>query len=97
MWVVAAGGHLEVKRYRGGCNTARASTKYARIASHSSVRIPLSTARSLRVLYTWIPPTAPLPPWNKLTCELAAFNGRLQVLKWAREHDCPWDEVVCER
>jgi hypothetical protein len=27
-------------------------------------------------------------------CAMAAWGGRLRldVLKWAREHNCPWDE-----
>jgi hypothetical protein len=25
----------------------------------------------------------------------AALGGNLEVLKWAREHDCPWDERAC--
>jgi hypothetical protein len=28
-------------------------------------------------------------------CARAARNGHLEVLKWAREHDCPWDEITC--
>jgi hypothetical protein len=23
------------------------------------------------------------------------MNGHLEVLKWARENDCPWDEETC--
>ena len=26
----------------------------------------------------------------------AAEGGHLAVLRWAREHDCPWDKSVCE-
>ena len=26
-----------------------------------------------------------------MTCANAAYNGHLELLKWAREHDCPWD------
>jgi hypothetical protein len=25
-----------------------------------------------------------------------AQGGQLDVLKWAREHLCPWDETTCE-
>jgi len=25
-------------------------------------------------------------------CEAAAGGGHLDVLRWAREHECPWDE-----
>ena len=32
-----------------------------------------------------------------LPCERAAFYGHLELLKWAREHNCPWDEDTCER
>jgi hypothetical protein len=30
-----------------------------------------------------------------MTCSGAAEHGHLEVLKWAREHDCPWDEGTC--
>jgi hypothetical protein len=33
-------------------------------------------------------------PWD--VC-IAAEGGHLQVLKLAREHDCPWDEQTCEK
>ena len=26
----------------------------------------------------------------------AARHGQLEVLKWAREHDCPWNHRTCE-
>jgi hypothetical protein len=29
-------------------------------------------------------------------CELAARNGHLDVLMFAREHDCPWTIDVCQ-
>jgi hypothetical protein len=28
-------------------------------------------------------------------CSRAAFGGHLHVLKWAREHDCPWNTDTC--
>jgi hypothetical protein len=28
-------------------------------------------------------------------CEVAAKNGRLKILQWARENGCPWNEVTC--
>jgi hypothetical protein len=31
------------------------------------------------------------------TCELVAKGGHLEVLRWAREHDCPWDGLTCVR
>ena len=31
---------------------------------------------------------------NKI-CENAAWNGHLEVLKWARENCCNWDELTC--
>jgi hypothetical protein len=30
-----------------------------------------------------------------LTCELAAKSGHLDILKWARENGCPWNEWTC--
>ena len=34
---------------------------------------------------------------KKDLCEDAARGGHLDVLKWARENDCPWDEDTCWR
>ena len=41
-------------------------------------------------------------PWGVLDwsgtinpCALAAAGGHLEVLQWAREHDCPWDFRTC--
>ncbi|KAL6055754.1 Rho GTPase [Balamuthia mandrillaris] len=34
-------------------------------------------------------------PWSETSCTLAAENGRLEVLKWARANGCPWDEYTC--
>ncbi|CAN0438640.1 unnamed protein product, partial [Ectocarpus fasciculatus] len=28
-------------------------------------------------------------------CEKAAYNGHLEVLQWARNNGCPWDEKTC--
>ena len=28
-------------------------------------------------------------------CEIAAEYGHLEVLKWARQNGCPWDEMTC--
>ena len=40
-------------------------------------------------------------PWDTLShldppgvCAYAAFGGRLDVLQWAREHGCPWNETT---
>jgi hypothetical protein len=30
-----------------------------------------------------------------LTGAPAALGGHLEVLKWARENGCPWDELTC--
>ena len=32
---------------------------------------------------------------KKYLCEDAARGGHLEVLKWARENGCPWDEHTC--
>lgn len=35
-------------------------------------------------------------PWNyPRLCLIAARSGNLAVLKWLREHDCPWDILDC--
>jgi hypothetical protein len=37
-------------------------------------------------------------PWQRTaTCQTLARIGRLEVLVWAREIGCPWDEDVCAR
>ena len=28
---------------------------------------------------------------------VAAVFGHLEVLKWARDHDCPWNETTCTK
>ena len=30
-------------------------------------------------------------------CIIAAKHGHLEVLQWAREHGCPWNEWTCAR
>ena len=32
---------------------------------------------------------------TKEICSLASFNGSLNILKWARENNCTWDEKTC--
>ena len=34
-------------------------------------------------------------PWDEKTCLFAAKGGHLDVLKWARKNDCPWDWRTC--
>jgi len=34
-------------------------------------------------------------PVGRETCANAAEGGHLEVLKWARENGCPWDERTC--
>lgn len=34
---------------------------------------------------------------NYAICNLAAHYGCLEILKWARANDFPWDEITCER
>ena len=36
-----------------------------------------------------------LPLGRGETCANAAHGGHLEVLKWARENDCPWDGRTC--
>ena len=31
-------------------------------------------------------------PWDEETCESAAQKGHLDVLMYARENGCPWDD-----
>jgi len=37
---------------------------------------------------------SPKPSRKKLTT-VAARNGHLKLLQWAREHGCPWNEWTC--
>ena len=33
-----------------------------------------------------------------MTCSnAAAFSGHLELLKWLRANQCPWDELTCTR
>jgi len=32
---------------------------------------------------------------QKRTCAMAASAGNLEVLKWARENGCQWDQSTC--
>jgi hypothetical protein len=34
--------------------------------------------------------------WNEQACLSAAANGKLDTLRWLREHGCPWNvNEVC--
>ena len=33
-------------------------------------------------------------PWDVI-CAFAAFGGHVDVLDWARDRGCPWDEETC--
>ena len=37
-----------------------------------------------------------LPVGHGVSCAFAAGGGHLEVLQWARENGCPWDEAVTE-
>jgi hypothetical protein len=30
-----------------------------------------------------------------MTCTFAALNGHLEMLLWARENGCPWNDNTC--
>jgi hypothetical protein len=32
--------------------------------------------------------------WGVWMCAAAAADGELEVLKWLRDLDCPWDETT---
>jgi hypothetical protein len=34
--------------------------------------------------------------WDNRICNNAAKGGQLEVLKWAKENDCLWDDYTCE-
>jgi len=36
-------------------------------------------------------------PWNVDSCSNATAEGHLEVLKWAREKGCEWDESCSEK
>ena len=52
---------------------------------------------------TWSPSGArcewarqpPRCEWDEETCEAAAKGGHLEVLQWARQNGCPWNELTC--
>ena len=33
--------------------------------------------------------------WGSSTCARTALGGHLEVLRWARDHDCPWNTSTC--
>lgn len=33
---------------------------------------------------------------DECVCAIAAYQGDLELLKWLRERDCPWDSKTCE-
>ena len=35
----------------------------------------------------------PLLPVGRAACAWTAAGGHLETLKWALEHDCPWNEA----
>jgi len=36
--------------------------------------------------------------WQRTaTCHTRARDGRREVLRWAREHGCPWNVLTCAR
>jgi hypothetical protein len=47
-------------------------------------------------LFNWV--VAKGATWEKTTtCSAAALFGNVELLRWLREHDCPWDEESCRR
>ena len=59
----------------------------------SKVRlIDLAAKKGYLGIIQWIFPGTEL---SKDTCSLAAAGGYLEVLKWARDHDCLWDSSTC--
>ncbi len=47
-------------------------------------------------LLKWVWTGLPAAQLNKdKICETAALGGHLEVLQWAREEDCPWNERTC--
>jgi len=36
-------------------------------------------------------------PVGEWACARAAEGGHLEVPRWLREHDCPWDDDTIER
>ena len=34
--------------------------------------------------------------WDEQVCEMAAYNGSLEVLRYLRKHHCPWDDYSYE-
>src|SRR5271166_6043683 len=72
---------------------------------HENMIKKISTRKSLKIrlvdlaakkgylgIIQWIFPGAEL---SKDTCLLAARGGHLEVLKWARENQCPWNRSTC--
>ena len=66
-------------------------------ASVARVKMMLGVLKSSPILLkgsksdTWLP----LEGFPILLCRFSAKGGHLAVLKWARAHGCPWDEMTC--
>jgi hypothetical protein len=50
--------------------------------------------------FLWVRDTFPVLPlwlkkWNAITCRVIAGHGRLEILKWVREHGCEWNYGTC--
>ena len=56
----------------------------------AAARGDLATLKTLRTQ------TSP-SPWNAETCSCAAAGGHLDVVVFARTHDCPWDWWTCSQ
>jgi hypothetical protein len=47
-------------------------------------------------LFAWVAAKVPPGVWEKTTtCAEAAKCGNVEVLRWLREHDCPWGVTSC--
>ena len=87
----AKGGHLEVLKWvtDNGCPMNRHAWDTAVAGGHVAVLVWLMEHFRSKQL------EASIGYATRTTCVMAAENGQLAVLQWAREMDCEWDAGTC--
>lgn len=59
-------------------------------------KLNLTEEKRLEML-KWILENTGILPRNSNLCEKAAYTGFLEILKWLRQNNCPWDETICTK
>ena len=101
-WLIAPSGSRTSTRSSsswGGLSCPRRSSDCARAGGRSTFPEQFAAALFLMALGFLVLPAgiAFANPAGMVAdvCAAAANNGYLNILKWARENECPWDETTC--